>query len=253
MEESTRVHRERVEHLMQRCHDLESQNTILLDRFEQEASFHHPPTTDTSAPHNQLQSTAAPLTQVVLHLRQELKVQQFEYAALQQENARQLHQLHQLQISVTRLQSESLEHPEIGEGMIVVAERVLREGDECRKRLEVILESNDTLRRERSDALEKVQRLSRESKNLRLELEPMSDRLDAVTCELEARVKECALLKEDGERWQERSIHLMAKYNVCLFLYFYLNFSLLLIFIFLFLTFLFLICFLLIRTISHDL
>lgn len=214
--------------LNSRLEDLLSQNNILhsqidtlstqISRFQSASPSLDMvlggPGADTTATGEDInRRTIDELREVTRYLRREREVLDFEKEAQLQENKRLQLQLEHANRTIEETRSLLTDERQRLENGVVISRGEYSEMTSKVNQLDLIRESNTTLREEnlRNQKLHMEARAKVEQ--LTAELEPLHEQLRNISAELEARNQEIKALEEDNARWKSRTHEILAKYD----------------------------------------
>ncbi|KAJ3344099.1 hypothetical protein HDU93_003262 [Gonapodya sp. JEL0774] len=208
----------------QRISDLEEQNTILHGQFDQLSAqirrYNERVSTSTgesgealSNPDQQaVASEIASLRDVVKFLRRERDRFQLESETSDQENKRlkqKLDQLHKsnddLRAAIQEDQNRILLSQQAGSAQSELLEKI--------NELNIIRESNSTLRAQNETNLKEVQHLRAANQKLELELFPLRNKVQELEAEVGAQKSLNVMLQSEVQKWRDRNAQILAKYE----------------------------------------
>ncbi|KAJ7689165.1 hypothetical protein B0H17DRAFT_1012272 [Mycena rosella] len=210
-----------VSDLNRRCQDLTSQNSLLHQHLEsvssQAARIRQAAESSTYAS-GEAESTddtdtkLSELRSVVAYLRKEKEIVDLQLELSKQENARlktQIEHLSQTLDDTRATLSEERERAvETAASAAQHAELVERINQ-----LNVLRESNATLRTDSENHLKRSRELEAKLRQLSAQLNPAKEQARVAQAELEARNGQMARLEEENRKWQERNTQLLSKYD----------------------------------------
>ncbi|KAJ7132943.1 hypothetical protein C8R46DRAFT_1181193 [Mycena filopes] len=209
-----------VSDLNRRCQDLTSQNSLLHQHLEsvssQAARIRQAAQTSTSAPEGEASDDTdtklSELRSVVAYLRKEKEIVDLQLELSKQENARLKTQIeHLTQTLVDTRASLSEERERAVETAASAAQHA--ELVERINQLNILRESNATLRTDCENHAKRSRELEAKLKQLSAQLNPAKEQARVAQAELEARASQMALLEEENRKWQERNTQLLSKYD----------------------------------------
>lgn len=205
-----------------RCEDLVAQNSILHDHLEnvsrQAALIKQVPEGqeavnggDVAEPPSEAK-TVEELHAVIRYVRRERDVAELRLHLSKQEESRMRQQLEQtnkrLDELTATLARERQQASEQSASAVQHAELM-----EKIQSLNLLRESNETLRREAEAYLERVKGLETSLRETELELSPLREQLRVLQAEIEAKDRNIAMLEEDNARWKTRTQQILQKYE----------------------------------------
>ncbi|KAF8132213.1 TPR/MLP1/MLP2-like protein-domain-containing protein [Mycena galopus ATCC 62051] len=210
-----------VSDLNRRCQDLTSQNSLLHQHLEsvssQAARIRQAAESSTSASGegestDDTDTKLAELRSVVAYLRKEKEIVDLQLELSKQECARLKTQIDHLSQTLddTRatLSDERERAVETAASAAQHAELVERINQ-----LNILRESNATLRAESENHQKRSKELEAKLKQLSAQLNPAKEQARVAQAELEARNSQMARLEEENRKWQERNTQLLSKYD----------------------------------------
>ncbi|KAJ6584124.1 hypothetical protein DFH09DRAFT_1434376 [Mycena vulgaris] len=210
-----------VSDLNRRCQDLTSQNSLLHQHLEsvssQAARIRQAAESSTSASGegestDDTDTKLSELRSVVAYLRKEKEIVDLQLELSKQENARLKTQIEHLSQTLddTRatLSDERERAVETAASATQHAELVERINQ-----LNILRESNATLRTDCENHLKRSRELEAKLRQLSSQLNPAKEQARVAQAELEARNGQMARLEEENRKWQERNTQLLSKYD----------------------------------------
>lgn len=208
-----------------RANDLVKQNNILHQQFEyvtmqaqqirqrSEADFNTVegvvPSEDTSIGK---EDSIEGLREVIKYLRREKEIVDIKYELLQQENRRLKQQLDRTvkELDETRVQLMSEREKEANAATSSAQhQELLAKINE----LNVLRESNVTLRAESERNTRRATELEAKVSELTSQISPLEEKLRLLQAEVESKDDQTRLLTEDNERWKNRNQQILQKYE----------------------------------------
>ncbi|KAJ7029278.1 hypothetical protein C8F04DRAFT_1237155 [Mycena alexandri] len=184
-----------VSDLNRRCQDLTSQNSLLhqhlesLLRVRPSASGEGESADDTDTKLSELRS-------VVAYLRKEKEIVDLQLELSKQENTR-----------------PRFPRNENGQSKLLLRLHSTAELVERINQLNILRESNATLRTDCENHAKRSRELEAKLKQLSAQLNPAKEQARVAQAELEARASQMARLEEENRKWQERNTQLLSKYD----------------------------------------
>ncbi|KAJ6508423.1 hypothetical protein C8R45DRAFT_1069158 [Mycena sanguinolenta] len=209
-----------VSDLNKRCQDLTSQNSLLHQHLEsvstQAARIRQAAESSTSAGEGEstddTDTKLSELRSVVAYLRKEKEIVDLQLELSKQESARlktQIEHLSQTLEDTRKTLSDERERAvETAASAAQHAELVERINQ-----LNILRESNATLRTESENHAKRARELDARLKQLSAQLNPAKEQARVAQAELEARTSQMARLEEENRKWQERNTQLLSKYD----------------------------------------
>ncbi|CAL1712475.1 unnamed protein product [Somion occarium] len=204
-----------------RCKDLAAQNNLLHQHLEsvtsQAARIRQAADSDVAASgemeiSEDTDTKLSELRSVVSYLRKEKEIVELQLELSKQENTRfktQIeHLAHTLEETQKTLSEERERAVEAAASEAQHAELVERI-----QQLNILRESNATLRADCEANAKRARQLETKLEQLSAELEPVKEELRVTKAELEARNQQVKRLEEESRRWQERNTQLLTKYD----------------------------------------
>ncbi|KAH7885445.1 hypothetical protein F5I97DRAFT_1885511 [Phlebopus sp. FC_14] len=205
-----------------RCKDLSSQNALLyqhLDSVSSQASRIRQVADSTAESTSSEGDTSvdvdtklSELRSVVAYLRKEKEIVDLQLELSKQETVRLKAQIdhltHSLQEARTILSEERERAVQAATSDAQHAEMLERINQ-----LNILRESNATLRADCETYSKRARELDAKLKALSTELEPAKEQARVARAELQSRDAQIALLEGEGKRWQERNAQLLSKYD----------------------------------------
>lgn len=199
-----------IEQLKGRCNDLALQNKMLLDQLE----------TATTRPSSSIDddektivgSSDDQLRELVTYLKHEKEIIELNYDMALQEKKRLQQKLEHTASSLDEARLE-LEKERSREGDAL---RLSNEHQKVLQQLEdlnVLRESNSSLRSQSTYYSKKAKELEEELASLKARAEPLEERLQEAVAEIEAKDQQIALIQQDNDRWKTRSQQMLQKYQ----------------------------------------
>ncbi|KAF7314521.1 hypothetical protein MKEN_00925200 [Mycena kentingensis (nom. inval.)] len=210
--------------LNRRCQDLTSQNSLLhnhlADLSSKTANIRQTaaaaPTADGDASSTtgdaDTDTKLAELRSVVAYLRNEKEIADLQWDVSKQECARLKSQLDYLNGNLQTLQNTlSEERKRAVETAASAAQH--QELVERMNQINVLRESNSTLRVEAENHAKRARELDSKLRAANAELGPLKEQVRTLKAELEARQTHVGRLEEENRKWQERNTQLLVKYD----------------------------------------
>lgn len=156
--------------------------------------------------------TVEELHAVIRYVRRERDVAELRLHLSKQEESRMRQQLEQAhkrldELTVT-LAQERQQASEQSASAVQHAELM-----EKIQSLNLLRESNETLRREAEAYLDRVKSLESRLRETELELSPLREQVRVLQAEVEARDRNISMLEEDNARWKTRTQQILQKYE----------------------------------------
>ncbi|KAG6376921.1 hypothetical protein JVT61DRAFT_953 [Boletus reticuloceps] len=197
-----------------RCKDLAAQNTLLyqhLDSVSSQATRIRQVADSTTESTNgdadvggEADTKLSELRSVVAYLRKEKEIVDLQLELGKQENVRLKAQLDYLSQSLQEVR-KTLSEPRQMHNTAEMLERI--------NQLNILRESNATLRADCETYSKRSRELDAKLKALSTELEPAKEQARVARAELQARDAQISLLENESKRWQERNTQLLSKYD----------------------------------------
>ncbi|KAJ7758135.1 hypothetical protein DFH07DRAFT_772602 [Mycena maculata] len=210
-----------VSDLNRRCQDLTSQNSILHQHLEsvtsQAARIKQAAESSTAPfgegePSDDTDIKLTELRSVVAYLRKEKEIVDLQLELSKQENARLKTQIEHLSQTLNDTRATlSDERERAVENAASAAQHA--ELVERINQLNILRESNATLRTESETHAKRSRELEVKLKRLSAQLDPAKEQARVAQAELEARSAQLARLEEENRKWQERNTQLLSKYD----------------------------------------
>ncbi|KAJ7236740.1 hypothetical protein B0H12DRAFT_1139991 [Mycena haematopus] len=210
-----------VSDLNRRCQDLTSQNSLLHQHLEsvssqaariRQAAESSTSTSGEGESADDADTKLSELRSVVAYLRKEKEIVDLQLELSKQENARlktQIDHLSQTLEDTRRTLSDERERAvETAASAAQHAELVERINQ-----LNILRESNATLRAESENHAKRAKELEAKLKQLSAQLNPAKEQARVAQAELEARNSQMARLEEENRKWQDRNTQLLSKYD----------------------------------------
>lgn len=211
--------------LRTRAEDLVKQNNILHQQFETVASQAQQIRQRTEANLSALETDAAAqgtpagkedsiegLREVIKYLRREKEIVDIKHEVLQQENRRLKQQLDRTttELDETRmlLMSEREKTASAATSSVQHQELLAKINE-----LNLLRESNVTLRSENERNTKRVAELEARVVALTAQLSPLEEKIRSLEAEIESKDDQIRLLTEDNERWKSRNQQILQKYE----------------------------------------
>jgi nucleoprotein TPR len=215
---SQRTHLEKeLERVGARCADLVEQNKVLHGHLEsvssQAAKIRQAAAADVDAPAADGEDAKlAELRQVIAFLRREKDIVDMQLVLARQENDRLRAQVSDLARDVEEARATLGEERESAVAAAATdaqhAELVDKIGQ-----LTVLRESNATLRADAEAHAKRARELATRVKALTAELEPVRTQVRTLQAEAQASATHVKRLESENQRWQERNMQLLSKYD----------------------------------------
>ncbi|EGN98500.1 hypothetical protein SERLA73DRAFT_169454 [Serpula lacrymans var. lacrymans S7.3] len=204
-----------------RCKDLAAQNTLLHQHLESVSSqaARIKQAADTSAaPHGENEMTVdadtklSELRSVVAYLRKEKEIVDLQLELCKQENVRLKAQIDHLSQSLDETRATLSEERERA---VEAASSDAQHAEllERINQLNILRESNATLRTDCETYAKRARELDTKLKQLSSEFEPAKEQARLAQAELQARNAQITRLEDESRRWQERNSQLLSKYD----------------------------------------
>lgn len=205
------LYEQEISELRARLSDLQRQNNLLHTQFESfTAQMGQRSTHEASS--EPISDDTQNVHEIIQYLRREKEIVEISYERLQQENKRTMQLLTQRTEALDKMQiTLTSERQKAAQNDTNDEER----GDLLTKlnELNLIRESNTTLRVENERNLKTIRRLESELENLNAKLDPLEALVSSSVAEQQAKDKEIQLLNEDNTRWKERNQAILQKYD----------------------------------------
>ncbi|KAJ4482315.1 hypothetical protein J3R30DRAFT_3402901 [Lentinula aciculospora] len=210
-----------VKDLQKRCNDLVEQNNLLHNHLEtvssqaariRQAAESTTSVNDETDGNDTADTKLSEMRSVVAYLRKEKEIVDLQFDLSKQENTRlksQIDHLHQ-NINETR-QALSEEREKAVEAAASGAKH--EELMERINQLNILRESNATLRADGEARAKRVKELEARLEHLGQQLEPAKEEARIAQAELQARDTQIKRLEEENRRWQGRNQQLLTKYD----------------------------------------
>ncbi|KIY46697.1 hypothetical protein FISHEDRAFT_46885 [Fistulina hepatica ATCC 64428] len=206
--------------LEDRCKGLSEQNNLLHQHLEsvtaQAAKIRQAADADSSLPPAAGEEGAATqlaeMRSIVSYLRKEKEIVDLQLELSKQENTRLKAQLEQM--------SQSLE--ESRAALVKERERAVQNATSAAQhaelverinQLNILRESNSTLRADAEAHSRKARQLDEQLKKMSAQLEPLKEQARVAQAEVQARDDQIKRLTEESQKWQERNAQLLSKTN----------------------------------------
>lgn len=207
---------------LHRCEDLVAQNSILHDHLEnvsrqaalikQVAEGQEPVNGEEPSEPPSEAKTVEELHAVIRYVRRERDVAELRLHLSKQEESRMRQQLEQankrldeLTATMARERQQAAEQSASAVQHAELMEKI--------QSLNLLRESNETLRREAEAYLERVKGLEARLRETEMELSPLREQVRVLQAEIEARDRNIAMLEEDNARWKTRTQQILQKYE----------------------------------------
>ncbi|KAK7048611.1 protein MLP1 [Favolaschia claudopus] len=208
--------------LNKRCQDLTTQNSLLHQHLEsvssQAARIRQAADSSTAPKEGQSTSTddsdakLSELRSVVAYLRKEKEIVDLQLELSKQENARLKTQIEHLtqtlkdtRATLSEERERAVESATSSAQHAELVERI--------NQLNILRESNATLRAESENHAKRSRELEARLKQLSAQLNPAKEQARVAQAELEARKSQMTRLEEENRKWQERNTQLLSKYD----------------------------------------
>ncbi|KAF9220879.1 hypothetical protein BS17DRAFT_786120 [Gyrodon lividus] len=205
-----------------RCKDLAAQNTLLyqhLDsvssqaaRIRQVADSSAENTSGDVDASGNMDTKLSELRSVVAYLRKEKEIVDLQLELSKQENVRLKVQIEHLTQSLQEARTTLSEERERAV-QAATSDAQHAEMLERINQLNILRESNATLRTDCETYSKRARELDAKLKALSVELEPAKEQARIARAELQARDAQITLLESESKRWQERNAQLLSKYD----------------------------------------
>jgi nucleoprotein TPR len=204
-----------------RCDDLVKQNKILHGQFDKvneqmtelkKERAYRDEAMEVSPEGQTLDKSMEDLREVIRYLRQEKEIVDVQYELSLQETKRLKQQLDyaRSQLEETKVQLAT-EKGKQGDQLRGVAEH--KEIMEKISELNLLRESNSTLRYDGEKKAKKVAELSAKIEELEAKIQPLEQSVRELEAEKEVKDAQMKLLNEDNERWKARTQQILQKYD----------------------------------------
>ncbi|KAF8443123.1 hypothetical protein L210DRAFT_3620711 [Boletus edulis BED1] len=208
--------------LTARCKDLAAQNTLLyqhLDSVSSQATRIRQVADSTAESTNgdadvgdEADTKLSELRSVVAYLRKEKEIVDLQLELGKQENVRLKAQLDYLSQSLQEVRKTLSEERERAV-QAATSDAQHAEMLERINQLNILRESNATLRADCETYSKRSRELDAKLKALSTKLEPAKEQARVARAELQARDAQISLLENESKRWQERNTQLLSKYD----------------------------------------
>jgi nucleoprotein TPR len=208
-----------VSDLNARCKELSSQNSILHNHLEsvstqaariQSASVSAVPQVGEGDASDDVNTKLSELRSVVAYLRKEKEIVDLQLELSKQENVRLKSQIEHLTQTLEEVRTNlSEERQRAVENAASAAQHA--ELVERINQLNILRESNATLRSQSEAHAKRAAELDTKLKALSTQLEPLQEQARVSTAELEAKDAHIKRVEEEAKRWQERNAQLLSK------------------------------------------
>lgn len=215
-----------IEEMEKRCQDLQTQNGILHSQLDQvTAQAQRIQQRATSLDAGEIaeaaevagetggsDKTIEELREVIRFLRREKEILQCQHEVSLQENQRSKQQIDHLQKSIEETRAILDEERNRAQ---TAYQTTLNQNELMEKinQLNILRESNVTLREENEKNMKKAGSLEVKLKEVERTTEPLKEEVRTLQAELEAKASEIKTLEEDCARWRTRSQQILAKYE----------------------------------------
>ncbi|KAK9428742.1 hypothetical protein V1505DRAFT_332078 [Lipomyces doorenjongii] len=229
---------EEIENLKSRCDDLLEQNKLLHNQFASISSQvnrvqkRHQVATSVSATVSEsadategtetTEATPAPalsagdsvdeMREIVKFLRHEKEIVDCQYELALQETKRLKQRLDHATASLDEVREQLAQERENDSStreQNLLHQELLGKVNE----LNILRESNSSLREENRRANNRIRNLEDDIKKLETQIQPLEDKLATANADLEAKEQQLKLVQEDNERWKNRAQQILQKYE----------------------------------------
>ncbi|KAL5482794.1 MLP1_9 [Sanghuangporus weigelae] len=206
--------------LTARCKDLAAQNSLLHQHLEsvssQASRIRQAADSNMNVPESgdgdDVDSRVVELRSVVAYLRKEKEIVDLQLELSKQENARQKAQIDHLSQALEETRTAlSNEREEAAKAISNSAEHA--ELLERINQLNILRESNATLRAECEAQARKARQLETTLNHLQSELNPLKEEATTLRAELDAKNAQIQRLEDESRQWKERNAQLLTKYD----------------------------------------
>ena len=207
-QEQRRILQRDIEELEQKATDVTEQNNILLNQLENLSQNKQPRGENLE----EMGAQDSGLSEVVRYLRREKDILQLQVDSAQQESKRLKGQLEVLNRTLDDAKLQLREEREQSKH----AEETSRQHGELLQKineLNILRESNSTLREETRSQLTSIERLEARIKELERRVEPLVSENKRLEAAYESSTHEVKLAQEDSSRWRTRTQQLLEKYD----------------------------------------
>ncbi|KZT09250.1 uncharacterized protein LAESUDRAFT_545404 [Laetiporus sulphureus 93-53] len=206
--------------LNSRCKDLNAQNSLLHQHLDsvtsqaariREAAASSAEVAETDSG-DEADTKLAELRSVIAYLRREKDIAEMQLELSRQENLRLKTQIDHLTKSLDECHQELSEERERA-ASAAPSEAQHKELIERVNQLNILRESNATLRADCEASAKRVQELDSKLKELSAQLDPAKEDLSVARAELEAKDRQISRLEDENRKWKERNSQLLSKYD----------------------------------------
>ncbi|KAL5512816.1 hypothetical protein ACEPAG_3082 [Sanghuangporus baumii] len=205
--------------LTARCKDLAAQNGLLHQHLEsvnsQASRIRQAADSNMNVPEgdgDDVDGRVVELRSVVAYLRKEKEIVDLQLELSKQENARQKAQIDHLSQALEETRTAlSSEREEAAKAISNSAEHA--ELLERINQLNILRESNATLRAESEAQARKARQLETTLNQLQSELNPLKEEAKMLHAELDAKNAQVQRLEDESRQWKERNAQLLTKYD----------------------------------------
>jgi nucleoprotein TPR len=209
------TYEQEIEQLKSRDESLSNQNKILLDQLERVStqlvgrSELLPNYTDT--PEFEA-SSEEQLRDIISHIRREKDILDVKYDSVSKELKNTTLKLKHAELSLENVRAELEREKSLADEKIKLKadhEKVLAQLND----INILRESNSTLRQQSQFYSQKVTDLEAELTKLRASAMPLENQVRTLSAELETKTQQLALSQQDGARWRTRAQQILQKYD----------------------------------------
>ncbi|GJJ13307.1 hypothetical protein Clacol_007559 [Clathrus columnatus] len=201
--------------LTSRSQDLQKQNSILhqhLESVNSQASRIRQVAEQSTTNENQSVDDGSDLRPVVAYLRREKEIVDLQLELHKQENMRLKAQIEHLNRSLDETRVSLTEERERGANSVVSATQHA-ELLERINQLNLLRESNATLRSECESYRKQVESLETKLRHLSTELSPIKEEVTTLKAELSSKNAQVQRLEAENQQWKERNNQILSKYD----------------------------------------
>ncbi|ODQ68613.1 hypothetical protein NADFUDRAFT_20212, partial [Nadsonia fulvescens var. elongata DSM 6958] len=210
-----------IDQLKARCDDIKNQNRLLLDQLDNVTSSVSKfkstngvtgNDNDDDAEFAVSNSSDEDLRDIIRYLRREKEIVDCQYEVALQETKRLKQRLDHTTASLdeVRLELTNERQRESDSARLAIEHKELLEKI---NELNILRESNSSLRSENIHNLKRVHELETEIQALTAKLEPIQAKLQDAVAESEGKDEQIKLVQEDNERWKARTQQILQKYD----------------------------------------